>query len=59
MRKDTPRDRPDAETEIEVTDEMIRAGADAFAGYHDMYASLEEYLPDVFRAMLSASHHKV
>jgi hypothetical protein len=53
MTKIPARDRP-ADDEIEVTKEMIEAGIEAFAGYDDATAGLDDYLPDVFRAMLRA-----
>jgi hypothetical protein len=49
-----PRDRP-ADDEIEVTKEMIEAGIEAFAGYDDATAGLDDYLPDVYRAMRAAA----
>lgn len=45
---------PRVADDIEVTPEMIEAGAEALVGYSDATASIEEYLPDVYRAMLAA-----
>lgn len=42
------------QVQVEVTPEMVEAGAEALAGYDDATASIEEYLPDVYRAMLAA-----
>ena len=48
-------DRPALdESEIEVTPEMIEAGADALAAFNEKFSSLEDGAWYIYRAMMSA-----
>ena len=43
-----PRDRP---AEVEITEEMIRAGVEKFASYDPRFESREEVVQEIFLAM--------
>jgi hypothetical protein len=42
------------EIETEVTPEMVRAGADAYAEFDERFFGVEDVLPDIYRAMAAA-----
>ena len=44
-------DRPEDAEEVEVTPEMIEAGALEFAGRDEMFESFEEIVARIYRAM--------
>jgi hypothetical protein len=55
MAKIKERDRLIVEDPIEVTPDMVKAGVEAMPpGYDDSFEALEDYMPDIFRAMMRA-----